>query len=304
VVPVISLTSQLRDRGFNTNDLARLRRRGEIVRIRRGAYAQPSETTPSSGAEDRHRLLRAATIPQLSVGAVISHSSAALLHGLPTSPESLERVHITRDRNYGGKRRSVVIVHGAPLVAEDIVELNGVRLTSLARTVIDLARSRPFGQAVASGDRAIAIGLDRTGLDHALVRMKRWPHVREARRVVAFLDGRSESAGESLSRVRIAEDGLPAPDLQRQIIDTRGRPVGRVDFCWEDHRTIGEFDGKIKYGRLLKPGESGEDAVFAEKVREDELRDNGWQVVRWLWRDLYRPGVIRDRLLRAFERTT
>jgi len=104
-VPVISLTSQLRDRGFNTNDLARLRRRGEIVRIRRGAYAQPSETMSaiSSGAEDQHRLLLAATIPQLAGGAVISHSSAALLHGLPTWPKSLERVHITRGRNYGGK---------------------------------------------------------------------------------------------------------------------------------------------------------------------------------------------------------
>jgi hypothetical protein len=134
--------------------------------------------------------------------------------------------------------------------------------------------------------------------------MKRWPYVRQARRVVAFLDGRSESVGESLSRVRIAEDGLPAPELQRQIIDARGRPVGRVDFCWEEHRTIGEFDGKIKYGRLLKPGQSTENAVFAEKVREDKLRDNGWLVVRWLWSDLYSPGVIRDRLLRAFERAS
>jgi Transcriptional regulator, AbiEi antitoxin len=305
-VPVISLTSQLRDRGFNTNDLARLRRRGEIVRIRRGAYAQPSDTMSaiSSGAEDQHRLLLAATIPQLAGGAVISHSSAALLHGLPTWPKSLERVHITRDRNYGGKRRSVVIVHCGPFVAEDVVELNGVQLTSLARTVIDLARSRPFDQAVASGDRAVAIGLNRISLDQALVRMKRWPYVRQARRVVAFLDGRSESVGESLSRVQLADDGLPAPELQRQIIDARGRPIGRVDFCWEAQRTIGEFDGKIKYGRMLKPGQSSEDAIFAEKVREDQLRDNGWQVVRWLWRDLYSPGVIRDRLLRAFERTS
>jgi hypothetical protein len=249
-------------------------------------------------------LLVAATVPQLAAGAVISHASAALLHGLPTWPECLERVHVTRDRNYGGKRRSVVTVHCAPFVAEDIVELNGVRLTSLARTVIDLARSRPFDQAVSSGDRAMAIGLSRTRLDEALVRMKRWPYVRQARRVVAFLDGRSESAGESLSRVRIADDGLPAPELQRQIIDANGRPVGRVDFCWETHRTIGEFDGRIKYGRLLKPGESSENAVFAEKLREDALRDNGWQVVRWLWSDLYRPGVIRDRLLRAFERAS
>ena len=41
---------------------------------------------------------------------------------------------------------------------------------------------------------------------------------------------------------------------------------------------------------------------FAEKQREDALRDLGWQVVRWLWADLYRPGVIRDRVLRAFAR--
>jgi very-short-patch-repair endonuclease len=304
-VPVISFTSQLRDRGLNADDLARLCRRGEIVRIRRGAYARSSEATPavSRTAEDRHRLLLAATVPQLAGGAVISHASAALLHGLPTWPESLERVHVMRDRNYGGKRRSVVIVHCGPFVAEDVAELNGVRLTSLARTVIDLARSRPFDEAVASGDRAVAIGLNRISLDQTLVRMKRWPYVRQARRVVAFLDGRSESVGESLSRVRLAEDGLPAPELQRQIIDARGRPIGRVDFCWVAQRTIGEFDGKIKYGRMLKPGQSSEDAIFAEKVREDLLRDNGWQVVRWLWRDLYSPGEIRDRLLRAFERT-
>jgi very-short-patch-repair endonuclease len=302
----IALTSQLRDRGLDMNDLARLRRRGEIVRIRRGAYARPTEARPIEAptAEDQHRLLIAATVPQLRDGAVISHASAAVLHGMPTWPETLERVHLTRDRNYGGKSRSVVIVHCAPFIAEDVVEMTGVRLTSLARTVVDLARSGPFDQAAAVGDRAMANGLSRARLDQVLIRMKRWPYVRQARRVVAFLDGRSESVGESLSRVRIADDGLPAPELQRQIINARGRPIGRVDFCWEPYRTIGEFDGKTKYGRLLKPGQSSEDAVFAEKVREDELRDNGWQVVRWMWQDIYSPGVIRDRLLRAFERTS
>jgi len=59
----------------------------------------------------------------------------------------------------------------------------------------------------------------------------------------------------------------------------------------------------VKDGRLRRPGESVEDVVFAEKVREDALRDLGWQIVRWLWADLYRPGVIRDRVLRAFARS-
>jgi hypothetical protein len=65
----------------------------------------------------------------------------------------------------------------------------------------------------------------------------------------------------------------------------------------------GEFDGKIKYGRLLKPGLPIEEVLFEEKRREDVLRDLGWQIVRWLWADIYWPGVIRDRLLRAFARS-
>ena len=75
-----------------------------------------------------------------------------------------------------------------------------------------------------------------------------------------------------------------------------------MDFCWEEKKTIGEFDGKIKYGRLLKPGQRIEDVIFDEKLREDALRDLGWQIVRWLWRDLYRRGVLRERSSRVCPR--
>jgi hypothetical protein len=300
----ISLTSQLRARGFNDDDLARLRRRGDLVRVRRGAYALPSKLQPVDtwDAEDRHRLLIAATAPQLGSGAVISHASAAVLHGLPTWPEALNRVHVIRSRNYGGKMRTVVAVHCAPFLPTEVIQIDGIPTTTLARTVVDLARSRPFEEAVAAGDRALTLRLAPATLISVMQRMERWPNIRQARRVVAFLDARSESAGESVSRVRIADEGLPAPQLQRQITDVDGRAIGRVDFCWDEQRTIGEFDGKIKYGRLLEPGQTSQDVIFAEKLREDELRDNGWQVVRWLWSDLYRPGVLRGRLIRAFTR--
>jgi hypothetical protein len=67
---------------------------------------------------------------------------------------------------------------------------------------------------------------------------------------------------------------------------------------------VGEFDGKLKYGQLLKPGERIEDVIFKEKLREDAVRDPGLQVVRWIWDDLYRPGILRERLLRAFARAS
>jgi hypothetical protein len=54
-----------------------------------------------------------------------------------------------------------------------------------------------------------------------------------------------------------------------------------VDFLWRDQRLVGEFDGKVKYGRLLKPGQSVSDVVYDEKVREDRIRDEDLGVVRW-----------------------
>jgi hypothetical protein len=140
--------------------------------------------------------------------------------------------------------------------------------------------------------------------DAGLLTMDRWPGIRSARRVVEFLDVRSESPGESMSRVRLMEEGLPRPDVPREIFRLDGRFIARVDFYWEEHHTIGEFDGKIKYGRLLKPGQRIEDVIFDEKIREDAVRDLGLQVVRWISRDLYRTGVLRERVLRAFARAS
>ena len=297
----ILLTKSLRTDGFDSHEIQRMRHRGDLVSVRRGAYARdrPEDQTP----EQAHRRLILATVPLLDAGAVVSHASAAVLHGLPTWSSAFDRVHLTRDRSGGGRRRPVVHVHGAPLRAADLAVVDGIAVTSLGRTVLDLARTVPMDQAVAAGDWALAVGLSRQELDRGLVSMEHWPGVRRARRVVGFLDQRSESAGESVSRLRMVQDGLPLPELQREIFGPDGRLVARVDFCWDEQKTIGEFDGKIKYGQLLNPGQSIEQVVFEEKVREDALRDLGWQVVRWLWRDLYRPGVLRDRVLRAFARS-
>ena len=270
--------------------------------MRRGAYAL--EDKPDQLIEQRHRRLVLGTAPQLKDGAIFSHGSAAVLHGLPVWPVAVARVHVTRNRRGNGIKRTVVQVHGAPLDAHEILLIDNMPVTSLARTVLDLARTWPMTQAVAAGDRALTLGLTRAELDAGLVAMERWPGVRAARRVVEFLDVRSESVGESVSRVRLMEEGLPAPEPQHEIYGSAGQLIARVDFFWEERQTVGEFDGKIKYGRLLKPGQRIEDVIFEEKLREDAVRDLGLQVVRWIWRDLYRAGVLRERVLRAFARAS
>jgi hypothetical protein len=297
----IVLTRTLLGQGFDDRDLGRMRRDGSLVPVRRGAYVRerPADRTHS----EEHRELIFATAPLLYDGAVMSHGSAAVLHGLPTWPKAIDRVHVTRNRSGGGNGRSIVHVHTAPLPDDQVLTIDGVPATSLARTVLDLCRTLPIEQAVAAGDAALAYGLVREIVEDQLAQMARWPGTRQARRAVALMDPRSESPGESVSRVRMHQDGVPAPDLQQDIFDEHGTFVARVDFLWKEQRTIGEFDGRIKYGRLLKPGQSMEEVLFEEKRREDALRDLGWQIVRWLWADLYRPGVIRDRVLRAFARS-
>jgi hypothetical protein len=298
----IRLTRSLLELGYNYGDLRRLQRGGELVRVRRGAYARDNEVDQM--VEKRHRRLMLATAPQLRDGAIFSHGSAAVLHGLPVWPEAVARVHVTRNRRGSGIKRSVVQVHGAPLLPGEIVFIDNLPVTSLTRTILDLARTLPMTQAVAAGDRALALGLTRDELDVGLLAMERWPGVRAARRVVEFLDVHSETPGESMSRVRLMEEGLPRPELQHEIFGPDSRLVARVDFYWNEHKTVGEFDGKIKYGGLLKPGQRIEDVVFAEKVREDAVRDLGLQVVRWTTPDLYRVGILRERVLRAFARAS
>ena len=298
----ITLTDGLLRQGFRHEEILRLCGSGALQRVRRGAYARPvdGEVTP----QDTHRRLVRATAPQLRADAVFSHTSAAVLHGLPVWPARLPVVHLTRPRQGGGgKSRSLVRIHSSPLAEADRTEIDGLPVTSLARTVLDLARSLPFDEAVAAGDRALATGLALDLLVEMLDTRERWAGMRQARRVAGFIDSRAESTGESVSRVRCFELGLPAPDLQVPLFDDNGQFVARGDLGWQEQRTIGEFDGKIKYGRLLKPGQTVDDVVFEEKRREDRIRDLGWQVVRWIWAELYRFGVVRERLDRAFART-
>ena len=81
------------------------------------------------------------------------------------------------------------------------------------------------------------------------------------------------------------------------------RPVGRADFAWPELRTVGEFrQDWIGHGRLLRPGQESGDAVFAEKRREDAMRDAGFHVVRWVWADLDDFDRVVARLLDAFAR--
>jgi hypothetical protein len=114
-----------------------------------------------------------------------------------------------------------------------------------------------------------------------------------------FLLRRADSLA-ARGRVLIHRLGLAVPDLQGRVRRRDGSVMARCDPGWEEHRTVGEFDGQVEYGRLLRPGQEPGEVVCQEKRREDELRDHRWQVARWTWDDLDRPRAVGGRLLRAF----
>lgn len=272
-------------------------RSGELVALRRGAYLRGE---PPDDPEGRHRLLVRATLDELATDTVISHVSAAVLHLLPTWAICLDRVTVTRVRASGGRVHPRVHLRTAPLDPAEIVLVDGIATTAPGRTVVDVARSVPFEQGVVVADAALAAGLvDAGSLAAALRRTRRWPGAPRARRVVAFADGRSASVGESRSRVAIARVGLPPPVLQWGVRTGDGR-LREVDFGWIEQRTVGEFDGRIKYGRLLRPGEDAGEVVYREKLREDWLRAEDLGVARWGWSDLADFRAAAARIRRAF----
>jgi len=253
---------------------------------------------------DRHRLLIRATLSKLRRPAVVSHLSAAVLHGFPLWSLPLSAVHVTRPPPAKSDADRNLIVHVCRLDTEEFTLIDGMHVTTVTRTVLDLGRTSGFVPALIAADDALYRVLTTPDMLQAgLEGMHGTPGSRSAARVVNFADGRSESVGESRSRVLPAEARVPAPNLQVAVYASGGDFLGRGDFGYRQEQVLGEFDGRVKYGRLLPPGQSSGDAVFNEKRREDAIRDAGWQVARWTWADLEERGLVAARVQRALARS-
>ena len=118
--------------------------------------------------------------------------------------------------------------------------------------------------------------------------------------VLRLADPRVESLGESRSFFMCWRHGLPAPEPQFVVRDEKGHEVARLDFAWPEYGVWLEFDGKEKYTKHLRDGETTTAAVLREKRREDRIRElTGWRCIRITWADLMNPErtVARIRAL-------
>jgi very-short-patch-repair endonuclease len=120
--------------------------------------------------------------------------------------------------------------------------------------------------------------------------MKLWSGTLHTDLAIALANPRCESVGESRTSYMLWRHGVPAPVTGYEFFDERGNVLFRVDFAWPELGVFLEFDGKEKYLKYRKKGESVIDAVLREKRREEWIcRLTGWRCIRIVWADLYRP---------------
>jgi len=220
--------------------------------------------------------------------AIYSHFSAAAIWGLPIIGSWPDDIHLTSAAAAGGRSRPGVIRHSQEH-SLDVVQHEGLRVTSVAATAVAMARMLRFGQAVAVMDKVLSYPdageplATRDQLGWALAQIGRAPGRAAAERALEFASPLSGSVGESISRAGMFLLGFVLPELQTPHWDLDGR-IGFSDFFWRTVGAVGEFDGHGKYLRdEFTQGRSAADIVIAEKVREDRLRALGLSVIRWDW---------------------
>ncbi|GAA2079845.1 hypothetical protein GCM10009840_13920 [Pseudolysinimonas kribbensis] len=274
--------------------LAERAKAGELVRVVRGAYL-PQDDWTSLDAEERYGM-RIRAICATHPGIVLAHGAAAAAWGLPWIGPRASRFDVLTE----GRAGSTSNIRRRIEPRGEVVTIDGMLVTGLARTVVDVARDGDLSRAVAVADAALnprtraqlAVRTGAPDLESELARVPfRHGEVR-ARHVVDFADGRSGSAGESASRVTIDRIGLPSAILQQPFPRSAGG-CWLVDFWWPEFGLIGEFDGRQKYlDPAFRDGRSADEVVYDEKRREDELRRQCRAFVRWGWREARNPASL------------
>lgn len=174
------------------------------------------------------------------------------------------------------------------LLRRDVVEIDGVAVTSPERTALDLGRLLWRFDALAALDQFLRRGVELDELLLELPRFKGYRGVIQLRALLPIADGRAESVAESALRLHWLDAGLPAPELQWWVADDNGVPRFRLDLAIPRIRFAAEYDGE----------------EFHTDTRHDEERrgwldDRGWTIAVFRADGVYRPRADPAPRLRA-----
>lgn len=275
----------------------------DLARLRRGYFLPAAAQV---GDRDRHLLRIHAAADARHGTLVFSYASAASLWGCPLMRSELEYVHATQP-GIARRTTSKTRIHRGAIPDGQIVEFaNGLSVTSRAWTAVELAATGDLPFVLLPLDHLIGAIARERALDQEEVRSELIGLVPaslrgrgRAIRHLGLADGRSGSAGESLSRGQMVRLRIPIPQLQVAFPRADGRGEDIVDFDWPELGTFGEFDGEVKYFKKEYAGDrTPAEVLWAEKEREDRVRRHRPLGIRWGWNDalsLNRFGALLAR---------
>lgn len=281
--------------------VARRVRQGNIVRVHRGLYAVKEYWERLDPLEQVRHIMR--SLGRWHEQWVFCGASAAIMHGLECSYRQSRPIHVAVGKSRRAKNQATIRYH--ELTDSDAVVIDGVKVTSIQRTLVDCAAMMPFRYALSPIDAALR--QERISKELLLAYVDSLSMLRDRERVRAVLamgDGRSENGGESECRAVLQEMEFPVHRLQVEF-PCRAHPgrVHRVDFLWvrEDGTLVaGELDGVCKFmDPSMTSGRAVKQVVDAERERQECLRRSGVDTVRMYYSDLDNPRVLTRRLEEA-----
>lgn len=257
-------------------------RSGRWIRVGRGAYMSTVTLERAEGSYEREAMLHrgwAIATARRHADAVISHHSAAVIHGLPLWGRMPTVASLIVPPGHWTGTRGTVRYRSVGLAPSDVITMHDSAVTSIARTWCDVARTSRLGVALSVGDAALRSGQLTLSAAAGQVELAAGlPGVRRAAQALTHLDALRETPLESASWAYFVRYGLPLPRMQVVIVDDGGSVVARVDFLWDEFDLVGECDGRIKY--------TDRNDLYREKRREDTIRQLGFDVIRWGAQDL------------------
>ena len=295
---LLRLRSELIAEGLTDNQIARLRRTKVLHRVRHGAYV-PHEVWSELTPEDRHRLLSRAVLRAAHETSALTHISSVVERGIPVWGLPLGAAHTTQlIRRKAGRRVADWTPHRGLLLEGEVEEINGVCVSIAPRSAVEICSITTVEPALVVVNgllRAKAMSLEEFAEQAALCRL--WPGSLTTDIVLRLADPRPESVAEDRFSYLCYRQCLPKPEPQVEIFDEHGTLFARVDFAWPDHGVFIEFDGKVKYEKHRRAGETLDEYLMREKRREEQICQlTGWTCIRITWTDLCRPALLAARI--------
>jgi hypothetical protein len=276
-------TGRALEAGLSRGMLSRLLRDGYVRRMLKGVHV--AAQTPDTLA------LRAkALLLVVPAHAVITDWTAMWLHtGLLAPNDHLELPPVSLFLPAGrGRLRNKLSDSGErAFLPADLMTTAGLTLTTPLRTAWDMGRLEHRDQAMGALDAMLACAPEiRDEMVGGLERFRGQRGVVQLRELAPLADGRAESPGESVLRLRWLDlTSLPRPTPQVPILGESGREVYRLDLGVEELRFGVEYDGEAFHS-------SAADRRHDEARRGWISRERGWLILPVRRHNVF--GATRD----------